>query len=289
MERETYSKKEVEAETTDNTEVWAENKSRHSFTDYGKRAMAGVLLAATLVSFSGCGEKSENAGAISTSGSAIEESGSMESQQTGPESTDETLEKIFEQGESQMFVVEKDGYSLQVQVNTWEGVQGTGEAWEHPGDENIMLPAVSKSDCIIPFEVNMLVGDTEGDFDTSFHIGVGGGFKGGGVILEGWKGGSWSNVAKSGLWEDSPGGTRITKKEYLLIQNYYSPTHPNGDTNRFNQDERNIEGITVEAQLVNVPSDDNPQNPFSDERLFKLVSTDDGLKLTMVDPDSYLH
>lgn len=74
------------------------------------------------------------------------------------------------------------------------------------------------------------------------------------------------------------------------MQNYYSPANPNGDTDRFNQDNKTIEGITLKPHLLDVsPSEDKPNSAFGDERLFRLDSTDSGLKLTMVDPNSYLH
>jgi hypothetical protein len=153
MERERYPDNKAErAESTDKSK---EIILRHGLARYGKQALAGVLLMAALAALSGCEKGGEDAGAVTSPANTIEIS------EPSAEPIEETPEAIFEQSESQMFTVEKDGYSVQVQVNTWEGIQGTGEALPHPGDERILLPTVSKSDCIIPFEVNMLV-NTEG-------------------------------------------------------------------------------------------------------------------------------
>jgi hypothetical protein len=232
MERERYPDNKAErAESTDKNK---ETMLRRGLAKYGKRALAGVLIAAALTTFSGCEKGGEDVDAAASPPNTIEAT------EPSAEPIEETPEAIFEQGESETFTVERNGYSVQVQVNTWEGIQGTGEALPHPGDESIMLPTVSKSDCIIPFEVNVLVA-TEGGFETDVALMIDRFF-----LLQSNDSfdkhkylttatlssqiGDSKGIANIYPWDDLPSNSRKKVEAYLLISDYYSPSHPNGDS-----------------------------------------------------------
>ena len=76
----------------------------------------------------------------------------------------------FEQAGSETFAWEQNGYSVEIEIEKWTAARGSSEYIMHPASDEIPLPLLQPSDCVIPFVLTAKTTTKDNDFTTSFGL-----------------------------------------------------------------------------------------------------------------------
>jgi len=144
-----------------------------------------------LVVFSACGGKAANCGceaatcegAVSNNGNVVSNNEGVVSNTNGAVSDDagktpdywgEWIKDVphgsFEQADGETFAWEQNGYSVEIEIEKWTAARGSNEYIMHPASDEIPLPLLQPSDCVIPFVLTAKTTTKDSDFTTSFYF-----------------------------------------------------------------------------------------------------------------------
>ena len=76
----------------------------------------------------------------------------------------------FTQADSETFVWEKDGYSVAFTLDKWAESRGSSEYVLHPASNEIPLPLLQASDCVIPFVLTAKTTTKDSAFSTDYNL-----------------------------------------------------------------------------------------------------------------------
>ena len=76
----------------------------------------------------------------------------------------------FEQADSESFVFEQDGYVIEITLDKWVAARGSSEYVFHPASDEIPLPLLKPSDCVIPFVLTAKTATDDTAFTTDFQL-----------------------------------------------------------------------------------------------------------------------
>ena len=78
----------------------------------------------------------------------------------------------FEQTDSEIFVMEQNGYSIEFTLEKWLATRGSSEYVLHPANSEIPLPLLKSSDCVIPFVLTAKTATKDSSFETNYYLSV---------------------------------------------------------------------------------------------------------------------
>jgi|GEM_PF-2984148 len=129
------------------------------------------------------GTAPDNAGIVSNDGNAVSGDDGAVSNTDGAASDDagvvsdywgEWIKDVphgaFEQADSETFAWEQNGYSVEIEIEKWTAARGSSEYIMHPASDEIPLPLLQPSDCVIPFVLTAKTTTKDSDFTTSFNF-----------------------------------------------------------------------------------------------------------------------
>ena len=171
----------------------------------------------------------------------------------------------FEQTDSEIFVWEQNGYSVEIELDKWFPNRGSNEYILHPASDEILLPLLKPSDGVIPFVLTAKTTTKDSDFTTNFSFSVE--TRGRAQLFSCSQSRfedtlerltrefdglpaerntkeyrqermpPYLNLMSSGIIVDSFSETKLGDEQVLygcyVINNYYSPEFPDGNFERF--------------------------------------------------------
>jgi len=78
----------------------------------------------------------------------------------------------FERTDSETLVWEHNGYSVEFEIEKWTAARGSSEYIMHPASDEIPLPLLQPSDCVIPFVLTARTTTKDSDFTTDFTFNI---------------------------------------------------------------------------------------------------------------------
>lgn len=139
-------------------------------------------------------------------------------------------------GTSFTYTFTREDSTGELSVATWAGFRGTGKAVTHPGSASAAIPAVPKTDVIVPFQISVYNPTSPPNDPIGIQYAVNGsglGANNNECTALALDVDEWIHPRKScttsGQWKDTPEGFTGTVAGYVRVANYYSTTHPGGD------------------------------------------------------------
>jgi len=76
----------------------------------------------------------------------------------------------FEQADSESFIFEQNGYSVEVTIEKWLVARASSEYVLHPASNEIPMPLLQSSDGVIPFVLTAKTVTNDSSFVTDYHL-----------------------------------------------------------------------------------------------------------------------